>query len=238
MITFKLLLKLLFIKFDFFLIFLLDIFYLHFKCYPLSSTQPPTPPLLSALRFTYTGEVQAGLTVSPPFGAQQGHPLLHMQPEPWVSPYVLFGWWFSPWELWLLHIVVLTGLQAPSGPSILSLTPTMGTPFSVQWLAVSICLCICHALAEPLKRQLYQAPVSMHFLASAILSGFGGCMYMNWIPRWGRLWMAIPSVSAPNFVSISPPRNILVPLSKKDWSIQTLVILLLELHVVCGLYPG
>jgi hypothetical protein len=25
--------------------------------------------------------------------AQQGHPLLHMQLEPWVSPCVLLGWW-------------------------------------------------------------------------------------------------------------------------------------------------
>jgi len=75
------------------------------------------------------------------------------------------------------------------------------------------------------RRKLYQAPVSMHFLASAILSGFDGCMYMCWIPRWGRLWMAIPSVSAPNFVSISPPMNIFVPPFKKEWSIHTLVVL-------------
>jgi hypothetical protein len=38
--------------------------------------------------------------------------------EPWVLPCVLFGWWFSPWELWrywLIHIVVPPmGLQTPS----------------------------------------------------------------------------------------------------------------------------
>ena len=28
-------------------------------------------------------------------------------------------------------------------------------------------------------------------------------------PRWGSLWMAFPSVSAPNFVSVFPPVNIL-----------------------------
>jgi len=92
----------------------------------------------------------------------------------------------------------------------------MGTLFFVQWLAVSIHLCICQALAEALRRQLYQAPFGMHFLASAILSGFGGCMYMDWIPRWGSLWMAFPSASAPNFVSVFPPINIFVPTSKKD----------------------
>jgi hypothetical protein len=25
---------------------------------------------------------------------------------------------------------------------------------------------------------------------------------MGWIPRWGSLWMAFPSVSAPHFVSL------------------------------------
>jgi len=88
-----------------------------------------------------------------------------------------FKIWGS-WELWLVSIIVLRGLQTPSAPSILSLTPPMGTLFSVQWLAVSICCCICHALAEPLRRQLYHTPISMHFLTSAILSGFGGCIYI------------------------------------------------------------
>jgi hypothetical protein len=31
--------------------------------------------------------------------------------------------------------------------------------------------------AEPLRRQLYQAPVSKHFLASTIVSGFGVCIW-------------------------------------------------------------
>ena len=35
---------------------------------------------------------------------------------------------------------------------------------------------------------------------------------MGWIPRWGSLWMAFPSVSAPHFVSIFPPMSILFPL--------------------------
>jgi len=124
------------------------------------------PPLTSP---TLRGPALAGPRASPPIGAQQGHPLLHMHLEPWVCPCVLFGWWFSPWELWLVGIVLMV-LQTPSAPSTLSLTPPMGTPFSVQWLAVSICLCIHHALPDPVRRQLYQAPVSLHFLASAILS--------------------------------------------------------------------
>jgi hypothetical protein len=41
-------------------------------------------------------------------------------------------------------------------------------------MTVSIHFCICQALAEPLRRQLYQAPVSKLLLASAIVPGFGG----------------------------------------------------------------
>jgi hypothetical protein len=53
----------------------------------------------------------------------------------------------------------------------------LGTTWSVQWLAGSICLCICKALAGPLRRWPYQAPFSMHFLASTIVSGFGNCIW-------------------------------------------------------------
>ena len=71
-------------------------------------------------------------------------------------------------------------LQTLSAPSVLFLTPPLGTQLgnscSVQWLAVSICLCICQALAEPLKRQLYHASISMHFLATTKVSGFGVCI--------------------------------------------------------------
>jgi hypothetical protein len=53
------------------------------------------------------------------------------------------------------------GLQTPSTPSFLSLTPLLGAPCSVQWLAENICLCICKTLAGPLRRQPYQAPFRM-----------------------------------------------------------------------------
>jgi len=95
-------------------------------------------------------------------------------------------------------------------------------------VVASIHFCMCHVLAKQLRRHLYQALVSLHFLASAILSGFSSYMCMSQIPRWDRLWVAIPSVSALNLVSISPPMNIFVPPSTKDWSIHTLVILYLS----------
>ena len=61
-------------------------------------------------------------------------------------------------------------------------------------------------------------------------------LYIGWIPRWDSHWMAFPSVSAPHFVFVYPPVSILIPTSKKDQSIYTVVFLLLELHEVCELY--
>jgi hypothetical protein len=109
------------------------------------------------------------------------NPLSYPIPPPPASMRVLFNWWSIPWELWgiwLVDIVVPPmGLQTPSAPSVLSLPPPLGNLCSVQWLALSICLCICQALAEPPTRQLYQAPVSKQFLASTIVSGFGNCIW-------------------------------------------------------------
>jgi hypothetical protein len=68
-------------------------------------------------------------------------------------------------------------LQTPSAPSVFVLTLPLGSLYSVRCLAVSICFYIGQALAEPLMRQLYQTPVSKHFLASATVSGFSGCIY-------------------------------------------------------------
>jgi hypothetical protein len=38
--------------------------------------------------------------------------------------------------------------------------------------------------------------------------------YMGWIPRWGSVWMIIPSHSALHFVSVTPSMGILFPLLK------------------------
>jgi hypothetical protein len=72
---------------------------------------------------------------------------------------------------------ILLFLQTPLAPCVLSLAPPLGTLCSVQWMAVSIYFCICQALAEPLRRELYQAPVSKHLLAFTIVSGFGNCIW-------------------------------------------------------------
>jgi hypothetical protein len=55
-----------------------------------------------------------------------------VQLELWVPPCVLFGWWFSPWELWGVWFVDIAvppmGPQTPSASSVPSPTPPSGTP--------------------------------------------------------------------------------------------------------------
>jgi hypothetical protein len=125
------------------------------------------------------------------------HNLLKMRIlEPWVPPCIFPGCWFSPcepWAYWLVHTVVPPmGLQNPSVPWVLSLAPPLGTLYSVQWLAESIRLCICQALADPLRRQIYQASFSKYFLTSKIVSVFDDWIW-DWSPgvavqRWPFLY--------------------------------------------------
>jgi len=200
-------------------------------------TNPLTPtsllwhsPILGHWAFT-------GPRVSPLIDVPQVHPLLHMQLEPWVPPCVLFGWWFSSWGYWLVHIVVPPmGQQTPSAPLVLSLAPPLGTLCSVQWMDVSNHFCICQALAEPLRRQLVQAPVSKHLLTYTVVSGFSNC-----------IWDGFPGGQSMDGLSFSLCSTLCLCIfshgyfdspSKKDRSIHTLVFLLLELHVVCELYIG
>jgi hypothetical protein len=78
-------------------------------------TYPPTHTSLSCHSPTLGHQTFTGLRASPSIDVQQGHPLLHMQLEPWVPPCVL-------WDLWgycLFHSVVPPmGLQAPSFSSL------------------------------------------------------------------------------------------------------------------------
>jgi hypothetical protein len=86
--------------------------YLYFKCYPLSwfplrkppisSPHPPNPPTSASLSWhspTLGHRAFSGPRTFPPIDVQQGHPLLHMQLEPWVPP--------------CLHVYSLVGGLAP-----------------------------------------------------------------------------------------------------------------------------
>jgi hypothetical protein len=59
----------------------------------------------------------------------------------------------------LVHIVVSPmGLQTPSAPWVLSLSPPLGTLCSVQWMAVSIYLCISPKWSYHLDVLTFSAP--------------------------------------------------------------------------------
>jgi len=99
---------------------------------------------------------------SPPIDARQCHPLLHMQLEPWVPTYLLFGWLCSPWEIWGWGLVCwyfCSSYEVPNPFSPLSpfSNPSTGVPGSVWWLVASILIGIRKTLSEPLRRHPYQA---------------------------------------------------------------------------------
>jgi hypothetical protein len=72
-----------------------------------------------------------------------------------------------------VSFVLPVGLQSPTAPLALPLTLPLGSLGSVQWLAVSICICLSQVLAETLRGQPYQAPLCKLILASAIVFADG-----------------------------------------------------------------
>jgi hypothetical protein len=184
-----------------FLYILLSIFFIHISNvipYPSFSSEnhlsltPSTVPQSTHSHSWYWHSLIrghktfTGPRASPPIDDQLGHPLLHIQLEPQVPPLVFFDWWFRSkelWVYWLVHIVVPPmGLQNHSAPWVLSLALSLETLCSFQWTTVSIHFYTCQALAEALRRQQYQTPVIKFLLATAIVSGFDGCLW-NGSPR-------------------------------------------------------
>ena len=175
--------------------------YLHFKCYPSSlfalwkspSHSPPLwfyegdPPLTHPLQ---PHGLSITLRCSIKSSQDQGLSL-PLRPDKAILSYIC-SWSHESLHVYslvgglvlgtsgrsgcLILLFFLWGLKTSSAPPVLPLTPPLGFPCSVWWLAASIHICICKALAEPHRRYPYHTPVSKHFLASAIVSGFGGCI--------------------------------------------------------------
>ena len=123
--------------------------------------------------------------------SQDQGPLLSLMPDKAILCYV------GRWSLGSFHVYSLDGglvLVSSGGSgwlillfflwvvnpfSSLSLVSSffIRNPSSVQWVASSMKICICQALAEPLRREIYQAPLSKHFLASTLVSGFDVCIW-------------------------------------------------------------
>jgi hypothetical protein len=70
---------------------------------------------------------------SPPIAVWQGHPLLQMYLEPWITPVTLCGWWSRFWENWVVRpdYVLPMGLQSLFVPPVLLPAPPPGPMSSV-----------------------------------------------------------------------------------------------------------
>jgi hypothetical protein len=99
-----------------------------------------------------------------------------MKLEPWVPPRVLFGRRFSHCELWGLWFVDIVAFSYRVANPFSSFSPfsnfSIGDPVLSPVAGWEHGICIGQALAELLRGQLYQAPVSKRLLAPAIVSGF------------------------------------------------------------------
>jgi hypothetical protein len=142
------------------------------KLLPHSHPCPPHPHQPS---HSWGEQVSTGLsTLFSPTEARQGS--LHICLGPQISPCMLPGFWLifcSSEGSRLVDIVVLPmGLQSPSALSLLPPTFSYWSQTSIQWLTVSICICLSQLLVEPLWGQPCHVSVCMHKITSVIVSGF------------------------------------------------------------------
>jgi hypothetical protein len=118
-----------------------------------------------------------------------------MQLEQCVPPSlcVLFGWWFSPWELWgvrLDDIVVLPmRLQTPSNPF------SSYTNFSIGVPALSPMFGFVHPDPYWSGSGRASQEIALPGSCQQVLLGISNRIWvwslqMGWIPKWGSLWTA------------------------------------------------
>jgi hypothetical protein len=63
-------------------------------------------------------------------------------------------------------------------------------------------------------------------------------LFMGWIPKWGSLWMIVPSVCALNFVSVTSSMGILFPLLRRILSFWANIHLSVSAYHVCPFVIG
>ena len=164
-----------------------------------------------------------------------------MQLESWVSPCILFGWWFSPCELWRILVNSYCCFFYVAANTFSSLGPFFSS-FIGDLVLSSMDGCE-HPLlylwgsgrASPetaISGSCQQNLVGIHY------SVWVWWLYMGWIPRWGSVWMVILSVSAPNFVSETPSMGILFPLLRRILRFWANFYLLVSVYHLCSSVNG
>jgi hypothetical protein len=216
-----------------FLIFLLAIFFIYisivspFQPSPSETPYPipmplwgcsPTPPSIPVFLPWHSPTLGhwafTGPRASPPTDVQQDHPLPHMRrsrgslhvcslvsgPVPGISRGGCS-----------VDTVALTmGLQTPSASSVSSLTPTPSLPTLNPVIGCKH-LPLYLSGSGRVSQETAISGFHQQALPSILNSVQVWWLYMGWIPRWGSLWMAFPSVSPPFFVSIFLPVDIFTP---------------------------
>jgi hypothetical protein len=157
-----------------------------------SPTHLPTPISLPLHSPSLGHKAFTEPRASPPIDALQGHPLLYIQLEPWVPPRLLFGWWFTTYEV----ANPFSSFSPPPNSSIgvSMLSSMVGCKHPPPYLSGS----------GRTSQETAIAGCCQQTLLGTHKSAWVWCLYMGWIPRWVSLWMAFPSVSDSHFVSIFP----------------------------------
>lgn len=70
-----------------------------------------------------------------------------------VMDQLMYALWAQSLGVWEVQVSWYCWLPFPSAPSVFPLTLPYSSLTSVQWLAVSICICLSQLLGEPLRGQ-------------------------------------------------------------------------------------
>jgi hypothetical protein len=162
--------------------------YLYFKCCPpFLASSPPPPPRLYEGAYPPTPTSRHLPSTSLHWGIeppQNQGPLLPIMSDKSILCYI-WGWSYGSLHVYSSVGGLVPGSSGESGWLILLIfrwccnlpNSSIGIP------ALSLMVGCEHPhlywsdIGRASRGQLYQAPVSKHFLASAILPGFGGCIW-------------------------------------------------------------
>jgi len=175
---------------------------------PFRVLHPILPLLASERVFSYPScrlphplslghQVSTGLGSSFPTEAREGSPLLRMC-WPRISPYMLFGWWLTLWELPCIWVswCCSYGVAIP----FRSFSPSPNSSIGVPDLSPRFGSKYLHLSQSASGRVSYKTAILdsclqvQHSISNSVKPW---CPTLRWIRNWARHWMAFPSVSAP-----------------------------------------
>jgi hypothetical protein len=164
----------------------------------------PTPPTSwpwhsPVLRHT----IFARPRVSPPNDGQLGHLLLHMQLETRALGILVSSYCCSSYRVAYPFSSLDTFSSSSIGGSVFH--PIDDCEYSLLYLPGTGIASKETAISGSCQQNL----------ADIYNSVWVWWLIMRWIPGWGSLWMVLSSISAPNFVSVTPSMGILFPILRR-----------------------